>query len=154
MAETEIVESKRAVMGRPLLFENGEVLDSAITAAVEKLREEKRPIIVENIAIELDCSASTLRQYGMRVDSRPDFLKPIKRMLDVCQAYQVSALFGHGQVAGAIFALKNNFPDEYRDKIEYDVDNTSSDGSMSPKEPVDKSVVDSLIAGLKDQTRA
>lgn len=32
------------------------------------------------------------------------------------------------------------------------VDNTSSDGSMTPKSPVDKSQLDDIIASLKDKT--
>lgn len=48
--------------------------------------------------------------------------------------------------------MKNRFG--WRDRSEVQQDNTSSDGSMTPAQPVDKSTVDELIAVLKDKTAA
>lgn len=118
----ELAETPIRKMGRPLLFETPEVLEKAITKAINNLRNRNEPLIVENIALELDCSPSTLRKYRERSDYRDDFLPPIKKLLDACLAWQASQLYRYnGQVAGAIFALKNNFPDEYRDKTEQDL---------------------------------
>lgn len=139
-------------VGRPLLFDTGEALSQALAKAIEAVVANGKPMVVENIAIELDCSASTLRKYGERTDARPDFLQPIKKMLDVCQAFQVSALYGGGQVAGAIFALKNNYPDEYRDKTEVDsivVADVTSNG-----ETVGTTDLDTIIAQVKKSTEA
>jgi hypothetical protein len=106
-------------VGRPLLFEDAETLGKAIAGAIASLEGSGKPIIVENIALELGTSSETLRKYRERADARPDFYGPIKDMFDVCKAWQVSKLYSErGNVAGAIFALKNNYPDEYRDKIE------------------------------------
>lgn len=140
--------------GRPLMFPTGEILGDAIAVAINQLVSEKRPIIVENIALELDCSASTLRHYGERADFDPQFVQPIKRMLDFCQAWQVSQLYSErGQVAGAIFALKNNYPEEYRDRQEIEQRSNNTNFNVNQDAgPADKSTVDDLIGLLKDQT--
>ena len=115
-------ETKPRNVGRPLLFATAEALETALDKAIAKLRKTKRPLIVENIALELNCSPSTLSKYRERADFKPEYLQPIKKMLETCQAWQASKLFEGGQVAGPIFALKNNFPEHYRDKIEQDID--------------------------------
>lgn len=141
------------MVGRPLKFTSGAILSEALEAAIAEVESEKLPMIVENIAVKLECSASTLRKYGERVDDRPEFLQPIKTMLDICQAWQVGKLYAEkGNVAGAIFALKNNYPDEYRDRQEFEQRHTSPDGTMSPKENVTKSQLDDVMAALKSKT--
>ena len=49
-----------------------------------------------------------------------------------------------------IFNMKNRFKEDWRDR--HDLDHTSSDGSMSPKEPasVDASVVQAHVDKLTD----
>ncbi|AUR90449.1 DNA-packaging protein, partial [Vibrio phage 1.144.O._10N.286.45.B3] len=70
-----------------------------------------------------------------------DFLASVKRAETVCQAWWESkgqkAIFGEVEgfnPTGYIFNLKNRFPQHYKDK--HEVDHQSSDGSMTPKEPV------------------
>lgn len=101
---------------------------------------------VEDLALYLGIDHTT-------INARPEF-SPVLQQLKGIQANTLV----NGGVVGVLNPVMTKMvlasKHGYVEKTAQAVDNTSSDGSMSPKEPVDKSVVDSLIAGLKDQTKA
>lgn len=78
------------------------------------------------------------------MDEHPEFSDAIKegqaRAVLFWEKANINlALTGEGNATAIVFGLKNRAPEEWRDKTE--VDNTSSDGSMSPKENVIERII-------------
>ena len=94
------------VPGRPLKFTDPELLQTQINAYFDEMVKQKRPLTIAGLAVHLDCSPETLRDYG----HKEAFSATIKRAKDRCEAYLNEQLFRtQGQVAGPIFLGKNNY---------------------------------------------
>lgn len=90
-------------------FKNGEVL-------------EFRPTI-SGLAYALDLTTHCLRNYEVK----EEFITTVKKAKQLVELAMEQRLYGNN-VTGLIFNLKNNFG--WKDKTE--IDNTSSDGTMTP----------------------
>lgn len=109
------------------------------------------------VVVELGISRETLDQW---TDPKSQYFKPeisdtVKRGLALSAAWwerkgRKNLENKEFQYVGWYMNMKNRFG--WRDRSEVQQDNTSSDGSMTPVQAVDKSTVDELIAGLKDKT--
>lgn len=95
---------------------------------------------MSGLAIHLGVDRKTITNYA----NKDEFFPIIKRARSLVEKALESHLYGKN-VTGAIFNLKNNFG--WVDK--HEVDNRSSDGSMSPKS-VDGSLVEALTNKLID----
>jgi len=127
---------KMAKVGRPPKFETPEQMqvvidkyfetDAFVTVGVDKTGEVVtafRPTVA-GLAIALGMTSHALRNYEVK----EEFLTTVKgAKLRIEQALEAH-LYGNS-VAGVIFNLKANFG--FKDQVS--IDNTSSDGSMSPK---------------------
>ena len=85
----------------------------------------QKPYTVTGLSVFLNISRQTLLDYA----EREEFLDTIRYAKDKIEHFWESRLLDTN-ATGVIFCLKNNYG--WKDKQE--VDNTSSDGSMSPKE--------------------
>lgn len=110
---------------------------------------------ITELAPKLGISRDTIYDWTNKKSPRynEDFSYAIKEGISLSEAWWEAE--GRSNLRNKDFSytgwymnMKNRF--NWRDKIESDL--KSSDGSMSPKEPVDKSVVDSFVDQLKDST--
>lgn len=82
---------------------------------------------------------------------RPEFAEAYARAKNISESrLQQNALANRVSPDFAKFTGKNMFG--WKDKTEVEQDVKSSDGSMSPVEPVDKTQLDDLLATLKEKT--
>lgn len=128
--------------GRPLILESVEEFNRRANAYFEST-----PLLewtITGLAVALNTSRQTLMNYENR-DAFFDAVKAVKDKIEM--SYEIGLRKRGG--AGDIFGLKNF---NWTDRHEIESDLKSSDGSMSPKESVDKTVVDAMMAQLKDQT--
>ena len=95
---------------------------------------------MSGLAVHLGVDRRTITNYA----NKDEFFPAIKKARNLVESALENHLYGKN-VTGAIFNLKNNFG--WVDK--HEVDNKSSDGSMSPKS-VDNSLVEALTKKLID----
>lgn len=138
--------------GRPTVYNAKVMLPKVI-----ELMSEGASLI--EVAPALGIDKSTLSDWTDEKSPRfnQEFSSTIKKGIDLSNAWwerngRKNLKNKDFNYVGWYMNMRNRFG--WADKQEIKQDNTSSDGSMSPKEPVDKSVVDLLIASLKDQTKA
>lgn len=93
-------------------------------------------------AAEIDVCRDTISEW---VKKHPDFAHAAKRGKAKCAAWwekraRVIAETGGGPGSGTmtVFGLKNMAPDDWKDSQQ--IDHSSTDGSMTPKEPTYKLV--------------
>jgi hypothetical protein len=102
--------------GRPLKFETPEELDKKIDAYFELCKKNNEKPMITGLAVYLDTSRETLREYK----ERPEFVYSIKKALDRCEmAVEKNLLEGKVNPTGSIFVLKNNYG--WRDKTEQEM---------------------------------
>lgn len=103
-------------MGRPLKFKTVEELQNKIEEYFKICKENKtRPFITE-MALYLDTSRETLREYK----ERPEYVDSIKKALARCEMeLERNLIEGKVNPTGTIFNLKNNYG--WRDKVETDI---------------------------------
>lgn len=102
--------------GRPLKFESVEDMQKQMDAYFLECdtADPKEPYTITGLALALDTSRQTLVNY----EKRDEYFDAIKRAkLKVENSYEKHLL--KGQVAGAIFSLKNNF--SWADQQQLDV---------------------------------
>ncbi|HUT63225.1 MAG TPA: terminase small subunit [Anaerolineae bacterium] len=102
--------------GRPLKFQTVEELQEKIDNYFEERKAGKKPYTVTSLAIYLDVYRETISNYG----ERDEFFDTVKRAKEKILAWKEDQLYRTTQVAGTIFDLKNNYPDIYKDKREYE----------------------------------
>ena len=94
--------------GRPLKFENKEILDAVIEAYFDEMDKQKRPYTMSGLALHLGVTRELLVRYS-KDDKFHDSIAHAKQR---CEAYAEEGLFKQsGQVNGIIFNLKNNYKD-------------------------------------------
>ncbi|UCF13238.1 MAG: hypothetical protein JSW06_02995 [Thermoplasmatales archaeon] len=99
--------------GRPKLFKNKEDLEQRIKDFENYVEEQKKPYTFSGLAYFLGIDRKTLYNYS----KDEDFFPTIKDIRDKCQRYAEEQLYrDKGQVAGIIFALKNNMG--WKDQVE------------------------------------
>lgn len=117
-------------VGRPPKYKTPKAMQKDIDAYFEGdayMGEGKHRVFaptISGLAYALDMSRQALSDY----ENKDEFLDTVKKAKQKVEIALEQRL--HGQaVVGTIFNLKNNFG--WKDKQE--LDNTSSDGSMTPK---------------------
>ena len=99
--------------GRPLKFPSVEELDKQISEYFAQCAENKRPPTITGLAVYLDTSRETLREYK----EREEFVDSIKRALAFCENFiDEGMLTNKLNTTAAIFNLKNNYG--WKDKTE------------------------------------
>jgi hypothetical protein len=110
--------------GRPRLFETVEELEPLIDAYFDKCYADDKPATMSGLAYSLGMDRRSLTNYS----HKSEFFPALKKARDRVEASMEDLLLSGKATAGVIFSFKNNFG--WSDKVE--VDNISSDGSMSP----------------------
>jgi len=109
---------------RPKLYPTLELLEEAVEAYFQKCDDKDEPYTMTGLARTLGMSRQTLSRYS-KLDPYCDTIKAARQQVE--ESIERGLMRGYN-ATGAIFNLKNNFG--WRD--EKQIDNTSSDGSMTP----------------------
>lgn len=113
-------------MARPRTYKSPEEFDNAVDAYVEERGEEGKPLTWTGLALSLGFAGRACIDEYLKYD---EFSYSVKRAKAIVEnSYEERLAMNEGSPAGSIFALKNF---GWKDKQE--IDNTSSDKSMSPK---------------------
>ena len=113
-----------AKVGRPPMFESPEQMQGLIDEYFEYIRSENEPATITGLCLYLGFeSRQSFYEYG----EKKDFTYTIKRARMMIENSYERNLSIANSPTGSIFALKNL---GWSDKVE--VDNKSSDGSMTP----------------------
>ncbi len=97
---------KQTGPGRPLKFTHKKMKEK-IDAYFKDCKENKRPLTITGLALALDTSRGTLKDY--EYNRGDEFSDTIKRAKLMCQNFAEEYLFTGKHVAGAIFNLVNNY---------------------------------------------
>jgi hypothetical protein len=109
--------------GRPLKFNSVEELEEQIALWLKARKDENKPLTMSSLAVYLECDTRTLRNY----QKNQEFFPTISKVRQLCEAYAEEQLYREtGQVAGVIFAMKNNYG--YADKTDL---NAQIQGNMT-----------------------
>ncbi|MCK5021003.1 MAG: hypothetical protein KAS32_28585 [Candidatus Peribacteraceae bacterium] len=101
--------------GRPPKFNTPEEMQEAIDAWYAKCEEDKVPLTITGLALELDMDRKTLNNYK----NKDEFFPVVKKARSIVTAKVESLLLSGHAAAGTIFWLKNNA--EWADKTETDI---------------------------------
>jgi hypothetical protein len=102
--------------GRPLKFETKEQLDDMIQNYFDICKDEQRPPTITGLALHLDTTRETLREYK----ARPEFVDSIHYALSYCENWlEENALMNKTNAPFTVFNLKNNY--NWKDKTESEV---------------------------------
>jgi methylphosphotriester-DNA--protein-cysteine methyltransferase len=107
-----MTEEVKDLGGRPLLFESAEELQKKINEYYEWSEKKEKPMTLERLAVFLDCSVWTLRNY----QKKEKFFPAIEKARSVVLADKVERLNEGKATAGIIFDLCNNNKDLYTNK--------------------------------------
>ncbi len=110
--------------GRKPKYSDVELFQQKIDCYFSECSKNDRPPTVCGLALHLDLTRQGLIEY----QGKPEFSDAVKKAKQRVETFLEERLYGSAP-AGTIFNLKNNFG--WKDSIA--VDNTSSDGSMTPK---------------------
>lgn len=121
-------------VGRPLAFKTSKELeekveefftsdDAYIINEIDGVEQKIFAPTMAGLALHLDVDRKTITNYS----NKEEFFPTIRKARSRIEAHIEKKLYGNN-VTGCIFNLKNNFG--WKDKSE--IDNTSSDGSMTP----------------------
>ncbi len=103
-------------VGRPPKFTNKEDMITVIDNYFSFCQENKEPITIGGMAVALGMTRHGLLNYG----KHEEFFTTVRDAKQICQAYSEAKLYREkGNVAGIIFAMKNNHG--FVDKLEVDV---------------------------------
>lgn len=107
-----------------------------------KYRPEMCDVILEHLSLGYSLTAAA-GKAGIHKDTAYEYIKKHPQFSDAVKDGRAAgmalwekrlttqALKAPGNTAAIIFAMKNLYQDDWRDKVE--TDHTSSDGSMSPR---------------------
>ena len=113
--------------GRPPIFKDSKELDKKIEEYKKQCDEKQSPFTIIGLACFIGIAKDTIIEYG----KKDGFSDSYKKALAFAERSLVdNGLNGSYNPTLTIFLLKNNH--NYKDK--HEVDSTSSDGSMTPKE--------------------
>lgn len=102
------------MVGRPKIWNSKEELQEKIDKYIESCYnaegEQTRPFTLSGLAYGIGIDRRTLLNY--KYDD--EFFPTIKKYKDLCENYAEEQLFLGKNVAGVIFAMKNNY--EWQDK--------------------------------------
>ena len=125
-------EKKKNPVGRPRRIKSPEEFDRLVDSYIDMCRANNEPVLLLGLVLALGFSGKdALYEYA----NFPEFSESVKRARALIEYEYEKRLNVNSSAAGPIFALKNF---GWKDKQE--VDNISSDGSMTPKAPVYKIV--------------
>ena len=128
-----MTEKKKNPVGRPRKIKSPEEFDKLVDSYIDMCRKNDEPVLLLGMVLALGfVSKDSLYSYGSEF---PEFTDSVKRARALIEYEYEKRLNVNSSAAGPIFALKNF---GWKDKQE--VDNISSDGSMTPKAPVYKIV--------------
>ena len=125
-------------MGRPLAFKSVKELEKAVDNyfAVDAHIDQGEGLVylptMSGLALSLGVDRKTVLNYS----NKEDFFPTINKARCKIESFIETRLYGNN-VTGCIFNLKNNFG--WKDRSE--IDNLSSDGSMTPTKIV-RQVID------------
>lgn len=120
-------------VGRPRKIKSPEEFDRLVDSYIDMCRANNEPILLIGMVLALGLtSKEAFYNYGSEY---AEFSESVKRARSLIELEYEKRLNVNSSAAGPIFALKNF---GWKDKQE--VDNISSDGSMTPKAPVYKIV--------------
>jgi hypothetical protein len=89
--------------GRPLKYGNIKKLQADIDAFFKECDDKEEPYTITGLALAL----GTYRQTLINYEGKPEFMDTIKMAKQRCENFAERRLYGQGQQAGPIFALKN-----------------------------------------------
>lgn len=113
--EKHLVVDEKNVGGRPKKFQSVDEIDFVIDSYFTDCVNRQVPFTMSGLSLSLGIDRKTLLNYSKRPgDER--FFPSVKRARERVQRFAEERLFGTAQVAGAIFALKNNH--DWKDKSE------------------------------------
>ena len=128
-------EKKKNPVGRPRKIKSPEEFDRLVDSYIDMCRANNEPILLIGMVLALGLtSKEAFYNYGSEY---AEFSESVKRARALVELEYEKRLNVNSSAAGPIFALKNF---GWKDKQE--VDNISSDGSMTPKAPVYKIVTE------------
>lgn len=120
-------------VGRPRKIKSPEEFDRLVDSYIDMCRKNDEPVLLIGMVLALGLtSKEAFYNYGSEY---AEFSESVKRARSLVELEYEKRLNVNSSAAGPIFALKNF---GWKDKQE--VDNISSDGSMTPKAPVYKIV--------------
>lgn len=128
-----MTEKKKNPVGRPRKIKSPEEFDRLVDSYIDMCRKNDEPVLLIGMVLALGLtSKEAFYNYGSEY---AEFSESVKRARSLVELEYEKRLNVNSSAAGPIFALKNF---GWKDKQE--VDNISSDGSMTPKAPVYKIV--------------
>jgi hypothetical protein len=130
--------------GRPLKFQDPQEFDEKVDRYFDECKTEGVIPTITGMAVYLDTSRETLREYK----ERAEFVDSIKKALDRCQStLEGMALANKANPTMAIFSLKNNYG--WVDKTETDVTTNGNDIAA----PVDANMLTQFLMNVQDNTK-
>jgi len=131
---------KRKWIGRPPKFQDPVKFQQHIDEYFSKRQSDGLPITVTGLAIHLDTSREILLNYENELlaqiteeKDKKSFSDAIKRAKHRCQDFSEMQLYRSvGQVAGTIFALKNNW--KWQDRLDIEISGHVSAGQVPGEE--------------------
>ena len=109
-------------VGRPLLFQSVEHLQSLIDKYFEECDIKNKPYTITGLANALDTDRATLVRYEHK-DEFCNTIKKAKRKVE--EQFEERSLQGKYNPTIAIFLMKNNFG--YQDKVDLSVEQVEED---------------------------
>lgn len=119
-------------VGRPLLFQSVEQLQSLIDKYFEECDATGEPYTITGLADSLDTDRATLVRYEHK-DEFYNTIKKAKRKVE--RQFEKRSLKGEYNPTIAIFLMKNNFG--YQDKVDLSVEHVEED-------PISKALKESM----------
>ena len=115
-------------VGRPRAISSPAEMDQKVDSYIKMCRDNDEPILLTGMILSLGlCSRESFDEY-LKYDGFSDSVKRAKMFVEMEYEKRLNV---NSSPTGPIFALKNF---GWKDKQE--VDNTSSDGSMTPVMPI------------------
>ena len=118
-------KSRKGIGGRPKLYTSADQMQQVIDAYFEECKESEEPLTISGLALALDMTTETLRQYG----EGEEFSSTVRKAKQKVENYVEKRLMAGGQAAGPIFNLKNNVG--WKDKTETDITSGGEKLSLS-----------------------
>lgn len=92
--------------GRPKLYTDPEEMQAIIDKYFDECDEQKEPYTISGLAIALEMTTASLRNYG----NNDEFFATVKAAKARCEHYLEKTLYKReANVTGIIFGLKNNY---------------------------------------------